>query len=354
MDAESFHLHGEAGAMFGDMVFRVGAPFYELLLATVYRLFGASHLLGEELSILAFSLSCVVLLKLLKLLELFRYRVPILLCFGALPSMVFLGSVTLRESYQVLFFMLVVYFFVKYIKYGGLRPVLECVISIAGLTLFHWGLMIYAALLSVAIFLQAIIHKTHKRLNSSAKGIALVAVLLGILIVVLILSESNELLQMLKAVASGSTDFAAGYRASAEISRATYGIPLDTSSVGSILFTSFVVFFYYLFSPFPWQIQNMVDIYGVIEVLWRILLIYMSLKMWRMAVGTQRKIFGSLLVFYFSMAFLWSLGTTNYGTSIRHHMVHYWIIVVLGVPLLSDTIKNIVFGNIRRHIRRPC
>ena len=84
--------------------FAVGHNFYIDMLATVYRWFGSSHLLGEQLSILAFALSCIVFLKILRQLEVGRYRLFALIAFGAYPTMIVYGSITVRESYEVFFF----------------------------------------------------------------------------------------------------------------------------------------------------------------------------------------------------------------------------------------------------------
>jgi hypothetical protein len=42
------------------------------------------------------------------------------------------------------------------------------------------------------------------------------------------------------------------------------------------------------------------------------------------------------MVVYFSMAFLWAAGTFTWGTATRHHMIHQWIVLMLGVPALLE------------------
>ncbi|MCG8344626.1 MAG: hypothetical protein MI685_05625, partial [Chlorobiales bacterium] len=46
--------------------------------------------------------------------------------------------------------------------------------------------------------------------------------------------------------------------------------------------------------------------------------------------GNYRRIYAMLLILYFINSVMWALGTKNYGTAIRHHLVPYWIIVLLG------------------------
>jgi hypothetical protein len=116
------------------------------------------------------------------------------------------------------------------------------------------------------------------------------------------------------------------------------------------------MFVCYLFAPFPWQVTNWLDVYGVAESLLRLLLITFSIISWYRTDGVQHRIWGLLLVIYFSMTFLWALGTVNYGTSIRHHILTNWIIIILGGPVLIDFAlrqfrkKSATLKNIKRRV----
>ena len=41
---------------------------------------------------------------------------------------------------------------------------------------------------------------------------------------------------------------------------------------------------------------------------------------------------------------MWALGTTNYGTAMRHHMLSWWIIVIAGFPPLMARLEIIFSG----------
>lgn len=72
-DANSFNRIGFELAQIGVFSFAIGSKFYENMLGVFYWLFGSSHFLGEQLSIMAFSLSCVILIKILRQLNLSQY-----------------------------------------------------------------------------------------------------------------------------------------------------------------------------------------------------------------------------------------------------------------------------------------
>ncbi len=108
IDATTFHSEAIQLAIDHALYFDIGYEFYENLLGVFYSLLGPSLLLGQALSVLVFSLSCVVFICLLDVLEIRRYRWVILLVYGLLPSTLLITSFTLREAWELLFFMLTV------------------------------------------------------------------------------------------------------------------------------------------------------------------------------------------------------------------------------------------------------
>jgi hypothetical protein len=141
----------------------------------------------------------------------------------------------------------------------------------------------------------------------------------------------------------------AWYRNVATISRASYGISLDLSSPFMTIYSILLMYTHYLFAPFPWQISKVLDVYAFIESFSRLVLIYFALKNWRNAYGAQRRLLGLMLILFFSVTFLWAVGTTNYGQAIRHHMMSWWIILILGIPPLLAKLQSVWLGMARRH-----
>jgi len=338
-DAVSFHRMAMEVAQLGHVVFNDGASFYYNMLGVVYWIFGPSLMLAQQLTILAFSISCVVLVKILCQLELSRHKVSIFLAFGALPSMVFLGSVPLRESYQILFYMLVVYFGLKMHVTGGVNKYLIfMIISALGMGLFHHALLVYAVFLIVLFLLWT--HWPVSRLGNVKK----VHVLAVFTIPALMLGAASYAATNSVALSAFFNmellETAAKYREYSPSTRATYGANIDLSSPLMAIYSSLVMYIYYLFAPFPWQINNVLDVYASIESILRLVLICFAWKNWRNSYGAQRRQLGLMLTLFFSMSFMWGMGTTNYGTAIRHNMLSWWILVIVGLPLLMEWLSR--------------
>ena len=147
-DARTFHFFGVEAAASSEQEAGFWANprvAYTNSLGFLYRAFGATFLFGDELSVLAFALSCVVLVKLVDLLDLRRFRVGIVLFFGLLPSAVIFRSVTLRESWQALFFLLSVYWAIRLWKQPDILNLPFLLISTFCLAMMHHGLSRFAA-----------------------------------------------------------------------------------------------------------------------------------------------------------------------------------------------------------------
>jgi hypothetical protein len=359
-DANRFHRLAVEWVASGKLLMIVGAEFYQQLLGIFYRIFSPSHLFGEELSIIAFLFSCFVLIKLIHLMNLKKYQVGLLLMFGLLPTNLVLCSVTLRESYQILFFMLSVYWGLRFHLESTKGAMVFCVFSALIMGFFHRALILYMLFLLPVLFLwfpKQVSSSPDSRCHFSKKRFivfgAIIILIIGILIMGILLEIEG--LDALTSVFSGKgLKYAVDFRTRlmfemAPDSRANYGIMLDTSSLGSLIKTTALVYIYYLFAPFPWQITNWLDVYAFVESLLRFILILLSIISWYRSEGLQRSIWGLLLIIYFSMTLLWSTGTVNYGTSIRHHLLTNWIIVILGGSELVEHIGKPLANILQKH-----
>jgi len=245
--------------------------------------------------------------------------------------------------------MLSVYWGLRFHVKPAKNALVFCVLSALIMGFFHLALILYILFLLPLLLLWFTKQNSSVPENSrifSRKRFMVISAILILIIGILFIGVLSEIkgLEAVGSVFSGKgLKFVADHRTRlifeiAPDARANYGILLDTSSVGSLIKTTFLVYIYYLFAPFPWQINNWLDVYAFAESLLRVILIFFSIISCYRAEGLQRSIRGLLLVIFFSMTLLWSTGTVNYGTGIRHHLLTNWLIVILGGSGLIDFI----------------
>ncbi len=346
MDAASFHhiAHRVSEAVtYNQRALFSAVGVYTHFYGFFYWVFGTSLLLGGELSVLAFTLTSVVLVKLIDLLDLRRHRIWIVLFFGLLPSAMFIRSVTLREVWQALFFLLSIYLIIRLRKRQSILTVLFLFISTFCMALLHHALIIYAVYL-ILIGVIWLLRGGNKRFRHSGGLRFLFAVL--IFFCVIMLAQKMGWFYVIE----HGLERTEVYRRAAisEGGRTFYGVMLDTSSVYGMVTTTIMVFFRYMFAPLPWDVGNAKDLISILETMLRLAFLFFAVSSWRRSSGEVRSCYGFLLIAVLGMEFMWSLGTVNWGTATRHHLIGYSVIALLGVPGLIQFMQKLHFGIFER------
>ena len=85
---------------------------------------------------------------------------------------------------------------------------------------------------------------------------------------------------------------------------------------------------YFLFSPFPWDISSSIHLFGLLDSLLSLLIFYFLVKNFKEIIMNKYLI---ILIFIFlSILIVYSLGTGNFGTAIRHKFKFFFIIIILA------------------------
>lgn len=337
VDAMKFHANAAAISAIGGWDFGLGARFYTSALAAAYSLGGPSHLFGEATSVLAFSLSSVVLVRMLDLLKVERHQAACVLLFGLHPALALFTSVTLRESWQILFFLQSVYCLLRFRVSAGPGSLLWGLAGAALLACLHNGLILYALFMIPLVLFSRLGLRSAVTLPRTV-GFSLTLAVAGGLLAAALTGSLPYTPSLARLSEGEALEYASRYRERGEKgARAEYAVKLDAGSPAKFALSLPPVYAYYMLSPFPWQIRGGLDLFAAADAWLRLLLLGFSLTaLWSPPAGTPPGIPRLLLVLYGSMSVLWAMGTINYGTALRHHIVPFWILVVLGLPPLLD------------------
>lgn len=319
----------------------IGASAYTRFLASFYRLFGISLLLGQSLSVIAYTLSCVVLVYLAYAFR-FRFRRELLIMYGLSAPAIIYCSIIMREAWQVLFFLLVIYLTIQLrIAPSILRSVLIVVCGLV-LGLLHNGLFIYSLFL---IGLSLYWGMSGKWRKAGYKKVMFRAIILFVAFSGLSvwLYFGGEIGGATKAIRTGDAiSYTETYRErGAQDAAANYQVKVDVSSPLTFALTGTQAFIYYQFAPFPWQVNRPLDAYAAFEGFLRLIFMIYAVRLWWRARGERRQRYTYLIITYVSLEFLWALGTGNWGTAVRHHVVAYGVIALLAVPSLAYTLQQL-------------
>lgn len=134
-------------------------------------------------------------------------------------------------------------------------------------------------------------------------------------------------------------DFFANLRARRARGRATYLPEAIPSSLLELIAFSWIGAIYFLFTPFPWHLESVLDIGGLVELI--IGITYALFAILGALVLKERTLLGTLalisLIILFSVLF--GFGTANYGTAVRHRQTVFWAIFILGAIGISSKVQ---------------
>ena len=329
IDAERFHERAIAWMNFGELEFVVNAEFYIQFLGIIYTVFGPSEFIATQFGLIALFFSLRYLDKLMSLIGFGTppWVYPLYLLW---PSVLFRVTTTMREPFIILTIIAMCYYAVAYRKNGRINDLVWCLLF--GFIGFCFHKAYTVLLVFVAVYFTFFVMKMRGIFYKSPAFYARSFVILGLVVGVAFLSSnfsSVKGLATLIAVTSGDVDYISSvleYKSNRDY-RTTYGVSLDFSSFFALLLSVPPVFVYYMFSPFPWAVQNALDMAATIESMFRLVALGMTLYMIK-TYTYFRSYYLPVFVMVLALCMIWAAGTSNYGTASRHHITTNWFFII--------------------------
>lgn len=251
-----------------------------------------------------------------------------------LPSSLIFHSVSLREAYMVSGLAIFAYAGCKIIDHGPyFSAVLLAIIGSLVLGYFHKGTILIA--IANILLLAFMVNRDSKVIA----GLFVFAIAIGFIS----LSKADfggRGLEVIVALSDGTfLEFTKNYRLSSESLQAatTYDISFDSNILTAILKT----FGFYVFMPLPGTLPGFTNLYLSFERVITIIMIIILIRHWPNNFKNKeaRKIRLFLGLFIISSV-VWSLGTSNYGTALRHHSTHDFLLILAAFMSISLSKKT--------------
>ena len=114
------------------------------------------------------------------------------------------------------------------------------------------------------------------------------------------------------------------------VGRTTYKTIEDLNDNSNLLWFGYFGFLQYLLKPFPWDISYSLDIVVMIEGYLRLYLLWLAYKNFKIRKSNVNLGWVFIFFIFFINEFIWSLGTVNYGTAMRHHVVPFFCLLIVA------------------------
>jgi hypothetical protein len=296
-------------------------------LGVLYYLTYPSLFLGGIFSAIAWLASANVLLHIMRLLE-FRgpQRVLVMCVYAIYPSSILLTGVTLREAYQLLSINLAVYAALNIYLHARMRHWMLLIASVLVGGLLQPGILVFGGFIVAAT--AALLVKKRRRIGETQ-------VVLAVAFAALMIGLGAFLFWRLydyRLEAGLATAIESYQRGALSIpARTHYKTDVDVGGTGGFAAFVFTGMFQYLFEPMPWRPLLLVDVAPVFENLVRAVLLGCAL--FALLVMRSRRRTPVALIFgcWLALELLFSVGTVNWGTAARHHVLSTGLLAVCAV-----------------------
>lgn len=314
--------------------FTTGAFLYSVVLAVFYYLLEPQQLIGQLLNSLFGSLIIITIYRCMQELigKSSKYSIKAAIILAFTPTLCLYSALTMREGSVVLPLSIAFLFIIKWFKYRRYVFYVAAVVFCGLSTLFHSAsAVILIALILITTFeaLVPILQRNHALLNRTISNVIPLLIVVMLFGVMLSTGAGLEKLQIFDEK-EGSIEQLSAQQAYASRSRAAYLQDMQVSSAGDIIWQLPIRVIYFLFTPFIWTIRSGADIFGLLDAsLYLYLSLIILLKRKRFNAIDKRIAF--ILIIYISA---FALGTSNYGTAIRHRAKALPVLAVLSMVAL--------------------
>ncbi len=263
------------------------------------------------------------------------------------PTLVLYSSITLRESYIVFFLLIGLIGIVKFMKENSLISYLQIVASFFILIFFHGPVAVGGFLFLLYLILQLskkqLINIYHNKINL----IAFFFIILSLIPLILLFTGSIKIPYLGSVKSLFFLDQYIVRINNYMYDTATYPSWLKINNSYEFFTKGVIKIFYFLYSPFIWDIKIPFHLVGLFDgTLYIMLTIYVIKNLNAIKENPLALVIIYLFIVY---TIIYGLAIGNFGTGIRHRSKFVVILIVLAAPKLH---KFILLGKEKLYKRR--
>jgi hypothetical protein len=322
--------------------------FISWLIGIPYSLVGRSVLMAQSIS-LFFGIWSIYLAWLLAK-EIWGDQIAIKVgwTIAVFPSVTLYSVLILREVYIVFFLLLALYGVASWIKTYSLKSIIISAIGFIGAIFFHGGLMvgalIFITIVGITILIKILVSLKNFKINFKF------FIIIFFFILILQLYFSNQLSVPYLGTFEDSINTSNIQNRTGIATRGTASWPEWTTinSPIEILYKGPIRSLYLVFAPFPWDVNEIRHLIGMLDGFLYIYLSYLILC--NIKVILNDRLLRIFLLLFISYIFVFGIGVGNFGTGIRHRSKFVIIMILLAAPYLKQFVFFKRVGNHKKNI----
>ncbi len=320
---------------------------YAKLISVIYLFVGRDYLLILTINILIAALIMHFLIKISKELNFSSLKCKILLLlFALLPAFINYASVSLREIYIHLFITMIIYFIIKWVKKFELKYFFILCLLFYLNNFLHEGVFVGISLL-ILIQIGKYIFEIKKIKYQSLIFISSILLIIPLFYKIIpysdmIFKDSPKAFQGIPqcervvGCENNQQSLLEALNSKIKITHAgstlypNYLMP--NSSIELIYLTPFRMIYFYV-GPFIWDVKKISHLYLFVDSSIYLFFLFMITLNYKNIFKDKR--FLILLLFFIFYSFIFSFGTSNYGSSYRHRAKFAIFLLIFVTPIIE-------------------
>ena len=299
------------------------------IIAVFYTIFGESKFLALSISVALGTMSVYLIYYICFEVWDYRSAKKAAWVIALFPSLVLYSSLILREAYIVFVLLIALIGIVNFMKKNSYFSLFLALASFYILLLFHGAMSLGAFILifylAIKLFKNGLFNLIYKlKINTSF----LIVIILTFVTFILVMNN-NILIQYIPTnIDSFFTNINLGL-----YDTAAYPSWLYINNDYDLIPKTIVKVFYFLYSPFIWDIKSTYHTLGLLDsLLYFILTVYLIKNRNSFRSNPITSIFILMLILYI---IVFSLGVGNFGTGIRHKSKLVVLFIILAAPQIN-------------------
>lgn len=294
-----------------------------------WALGGDSFFLAHSVSLLGAALCLILISKSwLLLVPSENKRLPyVLLIYSLLPSVLTNQSYILREVWQSLSVLGIAWLslYIQRYGYSVTRITGILIFAVVGISLHNAMIYMIILLLCGGLLIQNKISVTRWFMRPTRLFKCVFVLVLFILILGPLIIEASFFQTIIDGRLLQSADSFS--KIAIKGARAEYGKLLYLERPWTLL----SAFAAYQMMPLPWRFDGIADLILFAENMFRVLLLFSYLYYRKKLTQLHKDNMDALILMWFMMELVWSVGTVNWGTAARHHVPAVALLVIAGL-----------------------
>lgn len=299
---------------------------YSYFLGLLYFVFSDHIFFGSMVSVAAWLWSAIIFIKIFEYMGTPRSKIVFaLLLYSVWPVALLNTSVTLRESFQALSIVMILYSGI-FIIFENKNKLITLFFGVLLGSILHGALLAYSS--AMILFIGISVARFRWRFSNTTQALFLIPTT-----AIIFLFAFNVFGNIAYNVDDGLIGAVQNYNEGAISSNGRADYRSDISLSGNLGFLLFILsaFFQYMLEPLPGNIGTIADLALFLENMFRVSLLAYAIYGLRLVNGKTRSIVIFTLISYLALEFIWSVGTVNWGTASRHHVPALGMLLVAAL-----------------------